>query len=113
MRAAVTILAILLSGIDALGVAEAAQPSASALMQTEEVSLPNGQTAFPRGVGSDLANAHCVICHSAGMVLRQPPLSFEEWKAEVTKMRAVYGAPLAPDSIEDIARYLTAVNGRP
>jgi mono/diheme cytochrome c family protein len=113
MRAAITILAILLSGIDALGVAQAAQPSVNALMQTEEVSLPNGQVVFPRGAGSELANAHCVICHSAGMVLRQPPLSFEEWKAEVNKMRAVYGAPLPPADIEDIARYLTAVNGRP
>jgi hypothetical protein len=47
------------------------------------------------------------------MVTRQPPLTFDEWKAEVTKMRAVYGAPLPPENIEEIARYLATINGRP
>ena len=28
------------------------------------------------------------------MVTRQSPLSFNDWKAEVAKMHAVYGAPL-------------------
>ena len=81
--------------------------------QTVEVSLPAGRTTFPPGQGSELANAHCVICHSPGMVLRQPPLSFEEWKAEVNKMRVVYAAPLPADKIEEIARYLSAINGKP
>lgn len=100
----------------AVSVAAAAQqaaPSAKAVMTAQQMTLPPGTTTFPAGPGSDLANQHCVICHSTGMVLRQPPLSFDEWKAEVAKMRAVYGAPLPQENIEAIARYLTAINGRP
>jgi len=85
----------------------------SAVSRPQSVHMPEGALNFPRGEGSDLANAQCVICHSVGMVTRQPPLSFDEWKAEVTKMRAVYGAPLSADQIEPIARYLTAINGKP
>jgi hypothetical protein len=47
------------------------------------------------------------------MVTRQPALSFDEWKAEVNKMRTVYGVPLSADEVEPIARYLTAINGKP
>jgi mono/diheme cytochrome c family protein len=87
--------------------------NAPAVPHSVQVTLPSGTTAFPAGPGADLANQHCVICHSTGMVLRQPPLSFEEWKAEVAKMRAVYGAPLPGEDIEAIARYLTSINGKP
>ncbi|MEX3978268.1 cytochrome c [Paraburkholderia sp. EG287A] len=89
-----------------------AQSAGRVARDTVEVTLPTGNP-FPPGPGSDLANAHCLICHSAGMVTRQPPLTFDEWKAEVTKMRAVYGAPLPPENIEEIARYLATINGRP
>lgn len=78
-----------------------------------EVALPGDARKFPPGPGDELANLHCLVCHSAGMVTRQPPLSFQEWKAEVVKMRAVYGAPLPPEAIDDLARYLTAINGKP
>lgn len=93
-----------LAGSDTLG---------STALRTVDVRLPNGAATLPPGNGSDLANSQCVICHSAGMITRQPPLSFQEWKAEVSKMRAVYGAPLTADQIEPIARYLTAINGKP
>lgn len=89
------------------------KPDATAVIRTIDVALPNGREAFPLGTGADLANAHCVICHSVGMVTRQPPLSFQEWKAEVAKMRAVYGAPFDADQIEPIARYLTVIDGKP
>lgn len=98
-----------------VGSAAAAGPTKRAsqpVMREGQVSLPTGTTAFPPGPGSDLANQHCVVCHSTGMVLRQPPLSFDEWKAEAAKMRAVYGAPFPADNIDAIARYLTSINGR-
>ena len=81
-------------------------------MHEVRVSLPPGTTSFPPGPGSDLADRHCVVCHSTGMVLRQPPLSFDEWKAEAAKMRAVYGAPFPAEDIDAIARYLTSINGK-
>ncbi|MBN3792177.1 cytochrome c [Burkholderia sp. Ac-20353] len=88
--------------------ARAAPPTA-----TLQVELPGDVRKFPPGPGADLADLHCLLCHSVGMVTRQPPLSFDEWKAEVVKMRAVYGAPLPPDAIDDLARYLTSINGKP
>ena len=116
-RKTMTCMAAFALAVSALGAAMSAlaapaRPSADAVMRTVEVTLPAGATTFPPGPGSDLANAHCAICHSVGMVLRQPPLSFDEWKAEVTKMRVAYGAPLPAEDVEKVAHYLTAVNGK-
>ncbi|MGU7781259.1 c-type cytochrome [Burkholderia sp. PU8-34] len=111
-----TCAAILLAAVAcaaSVAMAETARPARAAAGGTVEVQLPGDTQKFPPGPGADLANLHCLICHSVDMVTRQPPLSFQEWKAEVAKMRAVYGAPLPPDAIDDIARYLTAINGKP
>lgn len=78
-----------------------------------EVEFPVSQVMFPPGKGADIANGQCLICHSAGMVLRQPPLSEEEWTGEITKMRTAFGAPIPPDQIEALARYLYGIDGRP
>ncbi|PCE31423.1 c-type cytochrome [Burkholderia ubonensis] len=101
-----------------VAMAEATGPARAAAARTietrtVEVELPGDTRKFPPGPGADLANQHCLVCHSVGMVTRQPPLSFDEWKAEVVKMRAVYGAPLPPEAIDDLARYLTTINGKP
>lgn len=77
-----------------------------------EVEFPVSQTLFPPGKGADIANGLCLICHSAGMVLRQPPLSRQEWSGEITKMRTAFGAPIPPDQVEVLATYLHAINGR-
>jgi hypothetical protein len=53
-----------------------------------------------------------VTCHSADYVAIQPPgkpLAF--WKAEVEKMKKVYGAPIPDDQIDPIAQYLTREYG--
>ena len=76
------------------------------------VDLPVSQTAFPPGNGADIANGQCLICHSAGMVLRQPPLSQDEWTGEINKMRNSFGAPLPADQVEALAKYLRSINGR-
>jgi hypothetical protein len=54
----------------------------------------------------------CLICHSAGMVLRQPPLTKEEWRSEVQKMRSAYGALLPADQVDALSEYLKRINGR-
>jgi cytochrome c5 len=107
------LVAVASSVVVSTSTADPARPTASAVLHSVQVTLPTGATAFPPGPGSDLANQHCLICHSTGMVLRQPPLSFNEWKAEVAKMRAAYGAPLSVEDIEPIAKYLTSINGKP
>ena len=77
------------------------------------VDLPVSQTAFPPGNGADIANGQCLICHSADMVLRQPPLTQDEWTGEINKMRNSFGAPLPADQVDALARYLQGINGRP
>jgi hypothetical protein len=75
------------------------------------VALPASEASFPPGDGSDIT-PQCLICHSADMVLRQPPLTKDEWTAEINKMRNAFGAPLPPDQVEALARYLYRINGR-
>jgi mono/diheme cytochrome c family protein len=76
------------------------------------VDLPASQVSFPPGNGSVIANAYCLICHSAGMVLRQPPLTQDEWSGEINKMRNAFGAPLPADQVEALAKYLRSINGQ-
>jgi mono/diheme cytochrome c family protein len=76
------------------------------------VDLPTSQVSFPPGNGSVIANAYCLICHSAGMVLRQPPLTQDEWTVEINKMRNAFGAPLPADQVEALAKYLRSINGQ-
>ena len=75
------------------------------------VDLPTSGTLFPPGKGADIANAQCLICHSAGMVLRQPPLTQDEWAGEIKKMRNSFGAPLPADQVEVLAKYLRGIQG--
>ncbi|MGO8855853.1 MAG: c-type cytochrome [Steroidobacteraceae bacterium] len=75
------------------------------------VELPVSETAFPSGRGVEIT-PQCLICHSAGMVLRQPPLTREEWAGEINKMRNVFGAPLPADQVDALAGYLYGINGR-
>jgi mono/diheme cytochrome c family protein len=77
------------------------------------VELPASQISFPPGNGSVIANAQCLICHSAGMVLRQPPLTQDEWVGEINKMRNAYGAPLPADQVEPLAEYLQSISAAP
>ena len=76
------------------------------------VELPTSQVLFPPGNGADIANGECLICHSAGMVLRQPPLTQDEWTVEINKMRNSFGAPLPADQVQALAQYLRSINGR-
>ena len=53
-----------------------------------------------------------LICHSAGIVLRQPPLTQDAWTVEINKMRNAFGAPLPADQAEALAKYLRSINGQ-
>lgn len=77
------------------------------------VEFPASDEPFPPGIGSDIASSQCLICHSAGMVLTQPPLKKDEWRAEIVKMRTAYGAPIPDDQVEGLSEYLKNINGRP
>ena len=77
-----------------------------------KVNLPASVALFPAGKGSEIANANCLICHSAGMALRQPPLTVDEWRGEVNKMKSAFGAPMPADQIDELAGYLGTIDGR-
>ena len=96
-----------------LALAVAALGSALALPASGlRIDLPAETARLKDGTGSDLANRQCMTCHSADYVATQPPgkpLAF--WKAEVEKMKKVYGAPIPDDQIEPIAQYLNREYG--
>src|SRR5579859_7671819 len=73
------------------------------------VELPMSNTLFPQGEGQLIANGQCLICHSAGMVLRQPARTQPQWKETINKMRASYGAPIDAGQVDALATYLTRV----
>ena len=79
--------------------------------QSVNSDLPFGDLAFPDGPGSDAINNNCLACHSAEMVLPQPPLTQTTWQAEVDKMRAVYKAPIVEEDVKAIVDYLTRIRG--
>ncbi len=74
------------------------------------VSLPQDTATFPIREGSDAMNANCAGCHSTSMILLQPALTTEEWKAEIKKMRVVYKAPIDPAAEPAILAYLEATS---
>jgi mono/diheme cytochrome c family protein len=78
-----------------------------------KVELPANDESFPPGIGADIARSQCQICHSAGMILTQPPLKRDEWRAEIVKMRTSYGAPIPEEEVDGLAEYLKNINGRP
>jgi mono/diheme cytochrome c family protein len=76
-----------------------------------KVELPASDEIFPPGPGAESAASHCLICHSAGMILRQPPLTKDEWRAEIMKMRSAFGAPVPEDQVDGLTEYLWGING--
>src|ERR1700688_1209055 len=98
--------------VDSAPAAGAAAKGSSQKWTKVSVELPASQIPFPPGDGSVIANAQCLICHSAGMVLRQPPLTQDEWISEINKMRSAFGAPLPAEQVEPLALYLHSINGR-
>jgi len=106
---------LILVGVGAIGAPalHAQSTTASAPLQWAKVSveLPSSDATFPSGDGADLANGYCLMCHSAGMVLRQPPLTQSQWLGEIKKMRAFWGSLLPPDQDAALARYLASING--
>lgn len=91
------------------GVVKAQNKLAPIAIHSVTVQLPVSQSGFPPGPGSE-SSGKCLICHSAGMVLKQPLLSEAQWKAEINKMRNAYGAPIDEDEVDSLAAYMSKVN---
>ena len=74
------------------------------------VALPDAEGLLPEryGVSADAANNNCLACHSAAMITAQPRFSRVQWGETITKMRTVYGAPIAPTDDAAILDWLVA-----
>ena len=86
--------------------------AAGALASSLKIELPAETATLKPGPGAEIANGQCLTCHSAEYIITQPPdkpLAF--WRAEVEKMKKVYGAPIPDDHISPISYYLARSYG--
>ena len=66
------------------------------------------------GPGQDVVQNECNICHSLDYIrMNSPFLNADGWKAEITKMRTGYGAPIDDADAETILKYLSTHYGLP
>ncbi|MDJ0390955.1 cytochrome c [Roseomonas sp. E05] len=93
------------------GAIASSQASFGPRFRNLSVELPSSDRTFPDGPGADLVNSNCLACHSASMVLSQPPLSLAAWTEEVNKMRNAFHAPVEASDVQAIAGYLASVVG--
>jgi hypothetical protein len=64
---------------------------------------------LPPGPGEDVVEGGCATCHSLSYIpMNSRFMTPEVWKAEVTKMRTAFGAPIDDDAANTILAYLIA-----
>jgi len=81
-----------------------------ALNSNPSITFPTDPFSFQPGSGQEVANAYCVICHSADYIYMQPPHSQEKWTEIIKKMQQTFGCPIPDNSIATLATYLTNQN---
>jgi hypothetical protein len=86
----------------------AAQP-----VRAKTIKLPpdNARSQLKPGPGLKTTQAYCRMCHSTDYIVGQPPRSAAAWRAEVTKMITVYGAPIPKADAAVISSYLASAYG--
>ncbi len=87
--------------------------AAAAIAGEVTITLPAETAALKPGKGAELAQANCLICHSADYISSQPPMPRKFWDAEVKKMIEKYAAPTPAEVSAALAEYLTATYGVP
>jgi mono/diheme cytochrome c family protein len=61
------------------------------------------------GPGQEEVAASCATCHTLDYIrMNSVFLTPDQWKAEVTKMRSAYGAPIDDETAAKIMEYLNA-----
>ena len=83
--------------------------AAGVTLNSQTLALPQDQTPFPAGPGTDLLATNCTGCHSPEMILNQPKLAADKWQATIDKMRKAYHAPVAPTDDAKIIAALLAL----
>jgi len=88
--------------------AQPALPAPNASAKYSVGSYPYYWPEFEPGEGRDLVLGYCNTCHSPRYILMQPPLTHDQWAAEVTKMVKVFGMPIPDEAQPKIIDYLSA-----
>lgn len=79
---------------------------------TKSFDLPSRGATF-QGQNTTLLNQDCLICHSAMFVDEQPALPAATLRAEVLKMKNVFGAPVEDKDVSALVKALTERLGTP
>ena len=66
---------------------------------------------YKEAPGAELANAHCLTCHSREYVTTLPVLGRKYWTSSVEKMRKTFGAPIPEDTVDALVTYLVTNYG--
>jgi len=99
----VTAVSALVLGLGSLALVDAK----SIILPTETVQLKASQLP-----GYAKAQTNCVACHSAEYMLYQPPTAPRaSWEAMVTRMKAVFKAPIDDADMPVIVDYLVKTYG--
>lgn len=69
-------------------------PAPLARLRPAAIELPADEASFGADPAGEVLDGACLACHSASMVLYQPPLDRKQWTGVVTKMREAYHAPI-------------------
>ena len=63
------------------------------------IELPAETARLKPGPGVDTALQSCMTCHSVDYIYMQPPLTKDQWRSEVVKMKNVFGAPFDENDV--------------
>jgi sulfite dehydrogenase (cytochrome) subunit B len=75
-------------------------------------ALADEPAPLKAGPGLDAVQASCATCHTLNYIrMNSVFLTPDAWKAEVTKMRAAFGAPIDDDTADTIVKYLSSTYG--
>lgn len=107
---AIGLVIVAVVGIAALALRTGSGTPEPIRLVSASVTLPADTATLPPGPHVDLVTARCTACHSAEMILTQPPLKPEQWQATVTKMREVYRADLTASDDPAILAYLAGLS---
>jgi cytochrome c2 len=103
-------LALTLTGLAGLIIGICGSGPSDADARPVSYKLPNQTATFKPGPNLEVVQNNCTACHSVDYVQTQPRgPKFKEvfWRAEVTKMIKVYGAPIDEADVGKIVDYLT------
>ena len=83
----------------------------AAAADTVTITLPPDHGSLKPGSGVEITQNACQMCHSTDYIAMQPRGGEAQWRAVVTKMIKVFGAPIPDGEAQAIVEYLTREYG--